>query len=56
MAWAYAGMFSCHQMMYRENVGHLDVECWLRPCVEIVEFVNVELLLSIRHIDHWIQR
>ena len=35
--------------MYRENICHLDVQGGFRSCVQIVEFINVELDLGMRN-------
>ena len=40
-------MVGCHQVMYREDIGHLDVQSRLRPSVEVVKLVDVKLFLGI---------
>ncbi len=53
VAWgADIGCIACHELMYREDVRHLDVQCWLRSGIQIIEFVDVKMLLSVRDLNH----
>ena len=52
MIGAHIRMICCNQMVYRENVSHFDVQGWLRPCVEVIELIDIELLLSISNINY----
>lgn len=52
LAWTYELGFCGDEMMDREDVCHLDIKCWLRFGVKVVEFVNIELSLSIGNINY----
>ena len=39
-------------MVDGEDVRHLDVQSRLRPCVQIVELIDVEVSFGIAHVDY----
>lgn len=36
-------------MMHGENICHLNIQCWFRSCIKIIELINVELSLGVRN-------
>jgi len=41
------------ELVYGEDVGQFDVERRLGACVEVIEFVNVELCFGFSDVDYW---
>lgn len=53
LAGAYVLGVSHDEMMYREDVGHLDIQRWLRFGVKVVKLVNIELRFGVWNIKYW---
>ena len=41
-----------HKVMYGENIGHFYIQCGFGPCVQIIEFIDVELSFGRRNINY----
>ena len=51
---AYCRGVHSDQVMDGEDIGHLDIQRRFCTGVQVVEFINVKLSLSVRDIEHYI--
>lgn len=42
----------CNELVYREDVGHFDIQCGLGLGIKVVEFINVKIRFCILYRYH----
>lgn len=52
LAWADAWYICGNEVMYGEDVCHLDVEGRFSTCVEVIKLIDIEVCLGIRDPDY----